>query len=128
MSDRGWAPVEVASVPPRGAYSRGIRAGNLLFISGQVPRSFESGELLGHDVRDQTRGVIRNLGRVLEAAGLTLGDVVSVNAYLADIGQWEAFDAVYREMMPPPYPTRTTLGGSLHGALVEISAIAVFQR
>jgi 2-iminobutanoate/2-iminopropanoate deaminase len=128
MRDRGWTPVGVGSTPPKGAYSRGARAGDLLFVSGQVPRSFESGELLGSSIEDQTRSVLANLQRVLAAEGLSLADVVSVTAYLADIGEWDAFDAIYRSVFQAPYPARTTLGASLHGVLVEISAVAAYPR
>lgn len=124
MSDPGWTPITVGG-PPKGAYSRAIRAGDLVFVSGQVPRSFESGELLGATIAEQTRGAIGNLRRVLEGAGLALRDVVSVTVYLADIGAWGEFDAVYRELFSDPYPTRTTVGANLHGVLVEVSAIAV---
>ena len=127
MSARGWRPSQIPGTPPKGAYSRGVRAGDLLFISGQVPRSFETGGLVGSDVGEQTRTVIENIARVLESEGLDLGDLVSVNAYLADIADWEAFDAVYRLMIPPPFPTRTTVGADLHGVLVEMSAIAAFR-
>lgn len=123
MSER--KEVSVGAKPPAGAYSRGIVVGNLLFISGQVPRSFETGELLGASVAEQTHAVIDNLVRVLEAAGASLADLVAVTAYLQDIGAWEEFDRAYRERLPSPYPTRTTLGANLHGVLVEISAIAV---
>ena len=128
MNDRGWVPSRVPGAPPKGAYSRAARAGGLLFISGQVPRSFETGELMGTDVGSQTRAVIENIARLLESEGLDLGDVVSVNAYLADIGAWGEFDAVYRLMMPPPYPTRTTVGAALHGVLVEMSVIAALKK
>jgi 2-iminobutanoate/2-iminopropanoate deaminase len=127
MTTRTWEPVTVGGAAPKGAYSRAVRAGNLLFVSGQVPRAFETGELLGSDVPSQTRGVLGNVRRVLEAAGLSLADVVSVTAYLADIGQWDAFDAAYRETFAAPYPTRTTVGAALHGVLVEVSVIAVFR-
>jgi 2-iminobutanoate/2-iminopropanoate deaminase len=76
------------------------------------------------DVAQQTRQVLENLRAVLEGAGATLDDVVSVTAYLADIGDWETFNAVYGEVFRRPYPTRTTVGVQLHGFLVEISAIA----
>jgi 2-iminobutanoate/2-iminopropanoate deaminase len=125
MKHTSWKPVEGDAPSAKGAYSRAARAGNLVFVSGQVPRSFESGALLGATLAEQTRGAVANLRRVLEGAGLALSDVVSVTAYLADIGAWDEFDRVYRELFPQPYPTRTTLGANLHGVLVEISAIAV---
>jgi 2-iminobutanoate/2-iminopropanoate deaminase len=124
--ERGWEAIELgAGCPaPAGAYSRGIRAGNLLFVSGQVPRDPRTGELQGTDVRTQTKAVVENLRGVLEAGGASLDDVVSVTVYLADIGDWAEFDAVYREAFRKPYPTRTTVGSALKDVLVEISAIA----
>ena len=120
-----WTSIDVGSAAPKGAYSRATRFGELLFVSGQVPRSFESGELLGESIGEQTRSVIGNLKRVLESAGAGLDDVASVTAYLQNMSDWDAFDAVYREMFRAPYPARTTVGASLNGVLVEISAIAV---
>ena len=124
---RSWQPVSLGpNVPmPKGAYSPAIRFGDLLFVSGQVPRDVRTGELLGADIRAQTKGVLGNLRRVLEAAGATLDDVVAVNAYLADADDWDAFNEAYRETFSPPYPTRTTVGAGLRGILVEVSAIAV---
>ena len=116
--------IKVGAKGPAGAYSRGIRVGDFLFVSGQVPRDFDTGKLVGTSVAEQTRAVVENLSRVLEAGGLSLASVVSVTAYLQNIGDWDAFDAVYREFFSAPYPTRTTVGANLHGVLVEISAIA----
>lgn len=122
---RAWQPVRVGGAPdPAGAYSRAVRAGEWLFVSGQVPRDFETGELLGDDIAAQTRGVIENLRRVLRASGSDLGDVVSITAYLADIADWDAFNTAYRAAFEPPFPSRTTVGAALHGVLVEISAVA----
>jgi len=117
-----------ADVPaPAGAYSPAVVAGNLVFVSGQVPVDPHTRELVGRDIATQTRAVLRNVERVLGYAGASLDDVVSVTAYLADIGGWDEFNAVYRDVFRPPYPTRTTLGAGLHGFLVEISAVAVKQ-
>jgi 2-iminobutanoate/2-iminopropanoate deaminase len=123
---RSWQPVPLAAdIPaPKGAYSPAARSGNLLFVSGQVPRDVRTGELLGDDIRSQTKGVLENLRRVLEAAGATLDDVVAVTAYLADPDDWSAFNEVYGRTFRPPYPTRTTVGAGLRGILVEVSAIA----
>lgn len=120
---RAWEPVELAGAPV-GAYSRAIRAGDLIFVSGQVPRDLETGELMGTTLAEQTRGVLENVRRVLASAGATLDDVVSVTAYLEEIGDWGEFNAVYREAFTAPYPTRTTVGASLHDVLVEITVIA----
>jgi 2-iminobutanoate/2-iminopropanoate deaminase len=126
MSDsRAWQPVApAADAPaPAGAYSAAIRAGDLIFVSGQVPRDPRSGSM-PDGISAQTRQVLDNLRSVLASAGATLDDVVSITAYLADIADWEAFNATYRDVLRPPYPTRTTVGAQLHGFLVEISAIA----
>jgi len=126
QTSRGWTPVELDGIePPAGAYSRAIRAGGLIFVAGQVPRDLETGELLGEDVASQTAGVIGNLRKVLAAAGATLDDLVAVNVYLQNSGDWGTFDQVYRRELSPPYPTRTTVGADLRGILVEISAVAV---
>lgn len=122
---RRWTPVSLPDTPPPvGAYSRAVRAGDLLFVSGQLPRDPATGELMGDDIRSQSRAALANLERVLKAAGAGLDDVVSVSAYLAGIQHWNAFNEVYGETFSPPYPTRTTVAAELHGALVEISAVA----
>ena len=124
-ADRRWTPVSLPDAPPPvGAYSRAIRAGDLLFVSGQLPRDPSTGQLMGDDIRSQSRAALGNLERVLNAAGAALEDVVSVNAYLAGIQHWNAFNEVYAEVFSPPYPTRTTVSAELHGALVEVAAVA----
>lgn len=121
--DRGWAPVPGLPAP-KGAYSPAIEAGGFVFVSGQVPRDPETGEVVGADVAAQTRQAFANVSRVLAAAGLDLADVVQVTAWLARIEDWDAFDAVYREHFTPPYPTRTTVGAGLRGVLVELTVVA----
>jgi 2-iminobutanoate/2-iminopropanoate deaminase len=123
---RSWQPVSLGpDVPtPKGAYSPGARLGDLLFVSGQVPRDVRTGELLGDDIRAQSRGVLANVRRVLEASGSSLDDVVAVTAYLANVDDWGAFNEVYRETFSPPYPTRTVVGAQLRGILVEVNAVA----
>ena len=125
-TERSWTPVSLpAEFPaPVGAYSPAVRAGGLLFVSGQVPKDIRTGATVGSDVREQTRQVMANVERVLHAAGARLEDIVSVTAYLARIEDWDAFNETYRELMPTPYPTRTTVGAALHGFLVEVSVIA----
>src|SRR5215467_60216 len=124
--ERQWQPVTLGpSVPaPVGAYSPAVRAGPFVFESGQVPRNPETGELVGEDIESQTRQVVANVARALEAAGAALSDVVSVIVYLADVDDWGRFNTAYKELMPAPYPTRTALGANLRGILVEMSAVA----
>ena len=125
-----WNPIKLgAKIPaPAGAYSPGVRAGDFLYISGQVPRDPVTGATVGSDITEQTRQVIANLETVLAAGGATLSDVVSVTVYLSDPDLWSAFNAIYRELMPSPYPTRTAVGASLRGFLVEVSAVAYLGR
>jgi len=124
--ERQWQPVRLGDdvPPPVGAYSPAVKAGPFVFVSGQVPRDPVSGALIGDDVETQTRQVIANVSRAVGAAGASLSDIVSVIVYLADIGDWDRFNNVYKELMPTPYPTRTALGAGLHGFLVEMSAVA----
>jgi 2-iminobutanoate/2-iminopropanoate deaminase len=124
---RAWAPVILPAEfrPPVGAYSPAVRAGNLVFVSGQVPKDPWTGQILPGDVRRQTKYVFANLERVLNAAGATLDDIVSVTAYLANMEDWEPFNEEYRDLLKRPYPARTTVGAQLNGFLVEISVIAV---
>ncbi len=110
--------------PPAGAYSPGVWAGDLFFVSGQVPRDSVTGELAGRDIESQVRATMQNLARVLAAAELGLHDIVNVTVHLADEGDWPAFDRIYREFMDNPFPTRTVVGAGLRGILVEITAIA----
>lgn len=123
---RAWTPVALpAEYPsPAGAYSPAVRAGNLIFLSGQVSRDPRTGTTVGTGIREQTRATLENAARVLAAAGSSLDDVVSVTAYVARMDDWAAFDDAYREMFRPPYPARTTVGAELRGYLVEISLIA----
>ncbi len=129
---RRWTPVALGpdaegrpAPAPKGAYSPAVRAGPFVFVSGQVPRDPHTGALVGEDdVRAQTRQTLANVAGVLAAAGATLADVVGVTVHLADVGHWAAFDAVYREVFAPPYPTRTVVGAALRGILVEVTAVA----
>jgi 2-iminobutanoate/2-iminopropanoate deaminase len=124
---RRWQPVSLGEdVPaPKGAYSRGIRAGDFLYVSGQVPLDPRTGQLVGGgDVTAQARQTLDNLRGVLDAGGATFADVVSVAVHLANIDDWGAFDAVYRQTFTEPFPTRTVVGAELRGFLVEVTAVA----
>ena len=126
---RHWQPVSLpADVPkPVGAYSPAVRAGDLIFVSGQVPRDFRTGVLAGDDLDTQVRKVLSNLREVLAAAGATLDDVVSVVVYLANVDDWGRFNEIYKQVLREPYPSRTAVGANLRGILVEISAVAAIR-
>ena len=123
---RRWTPVAQSPELPRpaGAYSPAVRAGDFVYVSGQVPKDPVTGAVDGDDLSGQARRVLDNLRRVLAAAGATLADVVSVTVYLADANDWGAFNAVYQEFFSAPFPSRTVVGCQLRGILVEISAVA----
>ncbi len=128
-SKRAWfpAPNPKGFPPPVGPYTPAVRAGNLIFVSGQTPRDPITGDSGNPDVKVQARRTLFNLKTVLTAAGATLDDVVSVTVYLADMEAWPAFNEVYTEFFSEPYPTRTAVGCTLRGILVEISAIALVE-
>lgn len=133
---RRWTPVTLPPAPdgtpappPKGAYSPAVRAGDFVYVSGQVPRDPATGALVGGgDVRAESRQTLANLAAVLAAAGCSLADVVSVAVHLADAGDWGDFDAVYREVFRPPFPTRTVVGAALRGVRVEVTAVAYAPR
>ena len=127
LQNRAWEAVRPGK-PPVGAYSPAVVAGDFVFLSGQVPMDPETGKLIGDDVASQTHAVLDRIERLLTAAGARLTDVVSVTTYLADIGDWDAFNNVYKTRFEAPYRARTTVGAGLHGFLVEISVIAYLPR
>jgi 2-iminobutanoate/2-iminopropanoate deaminase len=109
-----------------GPYSHGVWSGDLLYLSGQAGVDPATGGLINATVEDQTRQCFRNLFNVLQAAGLTPDQVVKVNVYLADMGDFAAMNAVYATQFEKPYPARTTIGVAALplGARVEIECIA----
>jgi len=101
-----------------------VRAGNLLFVSGQTPRDPATGQIVGTTIEEQTRVTLANVERIVRLAGATLSQVVSVTVYLADDNDWGRFNEVYKTVFEPPYPTRAVVGAQLRGIRVEVSAIA----
>lgn len=118
---------EGAGTPPV-PLSYGIRKGNILQVAGQVAMNPATGELVGTTVAEQTRQVLGNVEAVLAAAGASLEDVVMARVYLTDTDHFAEVNAVYAELMPEPYPARTTVYVGLPaGFLVEIDALAVLD-
>lgn len=109
---------------PRGAYSPGIRAGDFIFVSGQGPIDPDTGEVVGSDLTTQVQQTMRNVERVVTAAGGTLDQVVRVDAHLAHLSEFAAYDAAYREFFRGDLPARTTVEANIGDILVEISAVA----
>ena len=109
---------------PKAPFSPAVVDGDLVLTAGQV--GFDgNGDLVPGGIEAQTRQALDNVTACLEAAGCGRADVLKVNAYLADLGDFEGYNAVYREYFQEPYPARTTVGVSLPGGiLVEIEATA----
>jgi 2-iminobutanoate/2-iminopropanoate deaminase len=113
-----------------GPYSQALRAGELVFVSGQIPLDPGTGQLVVGDVRAQTERVLKNVEAVLLAAGCTFGDVVKTTIYLVDLAHFTAVNEVYGGVFAAPYPARATVQVAAlpRGADVEIEAIAVTRR
>lgn len=92
-----------------GPYSQAIRAGDLLFVSGQIPLDPATGTLVGGDISVQTRRVLDNLAAILTAAGASFADVVKTNVYLLDMDDFAAMNAVYATYVTSPPPARATV-------------------
>jgi len=109
-----------------GPYSQAIRAGSLLFVSGQIPLDPETSTLVEGDVRVQTHRVFRSLAGILEAAGTSLERVVRATVYLADMNDFAAMNEVYATYFSSPAPARSTIQAARlpRDARVEIDVIA----
>lgn len=110
-----------------GPYSQAIDTGGQVFCSGQVGIDPMTGELVAGGVKAEAQRALRNLGAVLDAAGVTYADVVKTTVFLIDIGDFATFNAVYADFFPDPSPARSTFAVAAlpKGARVEIEAIAV---
>ena len=113
-----------------GPYSSALRAGQLLFVSGQIPADPATGHLVDGDITTQTRRVLDNVGALLEAGGLTFRHVVRTTVFLADMNDFTAVNDVYRAYFSEPYPARSTVQAARlpRDARVEIDAIARVRR
>jgi len=112
-----------------GPYSPAIRAGNLLFVSGQVPIDPATGGVVDGDVSVQTDRVLRNIGALLTAAGCGFAHVVRTTVFLVDLNDFTAMNEVYGRYVVNPPPARATVQVSRlpRDVRVEIDAIAVIE-
>ncbi|WP_109032323.1 RidA family protein [Streptomyces rubrogriseus] len=122
----GKQAVQTDGAPrPAGAYSQGVAAGGFLFTAGFGPQDPVTGAV-PEGVGAQTTQVLRNVGAVLAARGLSPRDVVKVTAHLQHLRRdFAAYDAAYREFFEEPCPVRTTVGSDLMDILVEIDVVAL---
>ncbi|HVG95784.1 MAG TPA: RidA family protein [Chloroflexota bacterium] len=114
---------------PIGPYSQGVRAGNLFFVAGQGCMNPATGQMARESVESETRQVLENVKAILGAAGLSLGQVVKTTCYLADMNDFQAFNAVYATYFAEQPPARTTIQAArLPGDIkVEVEAIALID-
>lgn len=112
-----------------GPYSQGVRAGGLLFVSGQIPLEPATGQMVDGDIAAQTRQVMRNLEAVLAAAGCTFDHVVRSTIYLLDLGDFGAVNEIYGQAFASPAPARATVQVARlpRDARVEIEVIATLR-
>ena len=131
QGDEGSVKREAVSSPdaPRaiGPYSQAIKAGNLLFLSGQIPLDPATGAIVDGDITAQTERVFRNIQAVLGAAGASFDNVVRTTVFLADMNEFAAMNAVYGTFVVDPPPARSTVQVARlpRDVRVEIDVIAV---
>ena len=117
-------PLAPAAIGP---YSQAIRAGSLLFVSGQVPLDPATGQIVDGDIAAQTHRVFRNISEILKAAGASFEHVVRTTVFLADMNDFGAMNQVYGDYFTAPAPARATVQVSRlpKDARIEIDVIAV---
>jgi 2-iminobutanoate/2-iminopropanoate deaminase len=110
---------------PIGPYNQAVRAGNFLFVSGQLAIDPKQGKIVADSITLQTRQVMENIGAIVQAAGYSLKDLVQTTVYLSSLTLFDEFNAEYSKFFAGDFPSRATVGSELKaGALVEISAVA----
>ena len=108
-------------------FSPAIRANGFIFCSGQLPMNMDTGEFISGDIRRETRQIMTNLKRVLEAAGSSMEKVVKVTVFMKDLSEFNAMNEAYREFFPKDPPARSTVEVSrlAKDANLEIELIAI---
>ena len=114
---------------PVGPYSAALRAGSLLFVSGQVPLDPATGRMVEGDIGVHTRRVLQNVGALLEAAGLSFAHVVRTTVFLADMNDFQAMNDTYATFFSEPDPARSTVQAARlpRDARVEIDVVASYE-
>ena len=121
-------PIHTDSAPAAiGTYSQAIRAGDTVYLSGQIPLDPQTMELVTGGAEPQIRRVFDNLMAVAEAAGGTLADIAKLTVYLTDLGDFSTVNEVMAEYFTEPYPARAAIGVAQlpKGAAVEMDAVLV---
>ncbi len=121
-------PVQTDHAPKAiGTYSQAVKAGNTVYLSGQIPLDPATGELVSGDMEAQVRRVFDNLRAVSRAAGGDLANAVKLNVFLTDLGHFALVNKVMAEYFTQPYPARAAVGVAAlpKGAAVEMDCVLV---
>jgi len=113
-----------------GAYSQAMRAGDAVYLSGQIPLDPATMELVTGDIEQEIRRVLENLAAVAQAAGGGLDDVVKLTVFLVDLGPFATVNTVMAEYFQAPYPARAAVGVAAlpKGARVEMDAVLYLPK
>ena len=115
--------------PPAGPYSHAVRSGSLVVTSGQIGVDPKTGSLVGLDVESQARQAWSNTVAALSSVSAEPADVVQVRVFLVGLGDFEPMNAVFAELLPTPFPARTTVYVTLPPSVrIEIDALAVLRE
>jgi len=128
MSTKAHKTIAAPDAPAAvGPYAQAVRAGDILFCSGQIPLDPATGALVSGGFRAEAERVLANLQAVLRAAGMSMHDVVRTTVYLTDLGDFPVLNEIYAKCFREPFPARVTVGVSAlpKGARVEMDAIAM---
>jgi 2-iminobutanoate/2-iminopropanoate deaminase len=123
--------IQTAAAPAAiGPYSQAIRAGDLLFVSGQIPFDPTTGQPVSGDIAAQTHQVLQNVKAILEAAGYGFRDVVRTTIFLRDMDDFQKVNEIYGSYFTVPYPARATVQVARlpRDVGVEIDAIAILAN
>ena len=112
-----------------GPYSQAVKAGNLMFISGQIPLDPKTGDLVSQSIEDQAKQVLENVKSICEAAECSLDDIVKISIFLTDLSNFAVVNDMMKEYFSEPYPARATVevSGLPLGVNVEIEAIVLIN-
>ena len=112
-----------------GPYSQAVKAGNLMFISGQIPLDPKTGDLVSESIDEQAKQVLNNIKSICEAAGQSIDDIVKISIFLTDLENFAIVNEVMKEYFAEPYPARATVevSGLPLGVNIEIEAIVLIN-
>jgi 2-iminobutanoate/2-iminopropanoate deaminase len=123
---RTWSRVNAPELPELPLFAHAAVAGDTIYVSGMLGLKENFSGVVDGGIGAETRAALAHTERILRACGAALGDVVKVSAYLPDLGEWDAMNAAYLDVLGPDTPARIAVGcdALLFGARVELDCIA----